>query len=81
VTRRTPGPCACGATYAEFRLGMSFREARQMLWDQPDPSRPGWYRQKRRRSVLGMLRELKIQAWHMVHGGCEELLESREMAA
>jgi hypothetical protein len=51
---------------------MTFAEARRMLWDQPDPSRPGWYRQKRRHSVLGVLRELKLHAWEVTHGYCEQ---------
>ena len=71
-SRRTPQPCVCGACYADFRLGVRFADARAMLWDQPDPNRPGWWRQKRRRSVLGVLRELKLMAWDHVHGGCEE---------
>jgi hypothetical protein len=69
-SRRTPPPCSCGATYAEFRLGMSFAEVRRMMFDQEDPNRPGWWRQKRRRSVLGYARELKMHAWDSVHGYC-----------
>jgi hypothetical protein len=72
VSRRTPPRCACGCTYAEFRLGLSFSEARKMLWNQPDPNRPGWFRQKRRRSVLGLLRELKLHHWDAVHSYCAE---------
>jgi hypothetical protein len=71
-SRRTPARCACGCTYDEFRLGMTFADARRMLWDQPDPNRPGWYRQKRRRSVLGLMRELKLHYWSCVHGQCDE---------
>lgn len=64
-------PCLCGMRYDEFRLGMSFAEARHMLWDQEDPKRPGWFRQKRRRSVLGFMREMKKHAFDMVHRYCE----------
>jgi len=53
---------------------MSFAEVRRMLWDQEDPSRPGWFRQKRRRCVLGQMREMKLHAWDMVHGYCEALM-------
>ena len=60
----------CGCTYDEFRLGMSFAEVRSMLWDQEDPNRPGWFRQKRRNSVLGYARELKMHAWDVTHGWC-----------
>jgi predicted dehydrogenase len=50
---------------------MSFADARRMLWDQEDPSRPGWFRQKRRRSVLGFMRELKIHSFYAIHSYCE----------
>jgi hypothetical protein len=80
VTRRTPATCACGATYEEHRLGMTFADVRKMLWDQPDPSRPGWYRQKRRHSVLGFMRELKIHTFRMLHDGCANRLGFAEAA-
>jgi hypothetical protein len=76
ASRRTPRPCVCGATYAEFRLGMSFADVRRMLWDQEDPNRPGWFRQKRRHCVLGYARELKLLAWDSVHGYCETMTEA-----
>ncbi len=50
---------------------MTFAEVRRMLWDQEDRNRPGWWRQKRRSSVLGFARELKLHAWDCVHGYCE----------
>ncbi len=74
--RRTPETCVCGATYEEFRLGMTFAEVRRMLWDQEDPNRPGWWRQKRRSCVLGYARELKLHAWDMVHGYCNVKVEA-----
>ena len=74
ASRRNPQPCVCGCTYEDFRRGMSFAEVRRMLWDQEDPSRPGWFRQKRRRCVLGQMREMKLHAWDMVHGYCEALM-------
>ncbi len=51
---------------------MTFADVRRMLWDQEDPNRPGWWRQKRRHCVLGYARELKLMAWSHIHGGCEE---------
>ena len=75
MTRRTPPRCACGATYEDHRLGITFADARKMLWNVPDPNRPGWYRQKRRRSVLGFLRELKIHSFYAAHRYCEVLEE------
>lgn len=76
-SRTTPPPCVCGCTYDDFHLGMTFAEVRRMMRDQEDPNRPGWWRQKRRHSVLGYWRELKIHCWQMVHGYCE----SSEIAA
>ena len=72
ASRRTPSRCSCGCTYEEHRLGMTFADARRMLWNQEDPNRPGWYRQKRRRSVLGFMRELKIHSFDMIHRYCEQ---------
>lgn len=80
MTRRTPRTCACGATYEAHRLGMSFADVRRMLWDQLDPNRPGWYRQKRRHSVLGAMRELKIHTFRMIHDGCADRLDFAEAA-
>lgn len=74
ASRRTPGRCACGCTYAEFRTGLTFADARRMMF-QGGP--PPW-RQKRRRSVLGFLREMKLKYWDMAHGACDE---HGEMAA
>lgn len=70
ASRRTPPRCSCGATYQEFRLGMSFADVRRMMWNQEDPNRPGWFRQKRRHCVLGYARELKLHAWDSTHGWC-----------
>lgn len=74
--RRTPEMCVCGATYDAFRLGMTFAEVRRMMWDQEDPNRPGWWRQKRRSCVLGYARELKLHAWDVTHGWCTERQEA-----
>lgn len=71
ASRRNPPRCACGVTYEEHRLGMSFTDARRMLWNVEDPNRPGWFRQKRRHCVLGFLRELKIHSFYAIHQYCE----------
>jgi hypothetical protein len=71
ASRRTPARCTCGMTYEEHRLGMTFADVRRLMWDQEDPNRPGWYRQKRRHSVLGLMRELKIHSFHVIHRYCE----------
>lgn len=70
ASRRTPRPCVCGCTYEQHRTGLTFRDVRRLMIDQEDPNRPGWWRQKRRRSVLGYWRELKIHLWHSTHGYC-----------
>lgn len=75
ASRRSPSRCTCGCTYDEHRLGMSFADARRMLWDQEDPNRPGWWRQKRRNSVLGFMRELKIHSFYAIHRYCEGEME------
>jgi hypothetical protein len=75
-SRRNPPTCACGCTYEDFRLGMSFGEVRRMMWDQEDRNRPGWWRQKRRSGVLGFARELKLHAWDTTHRYCEMSMEA-----
>jgi hypothetical protein len=76
MTRRTPRPCVCGATYEEHRLGMSFADVRRMMWDQEDPNRPGWWRQKRRHCVLGFMKELKTHSFYALHSYCEAAAEA-----
>lgn len=75
ASRRTPRPCVCGGTYEEHRTGLTFRDVRRMMFDQDDPNRQGWWRQKRRRSVLGFWRELKIHMWDQMHGYCTQMQE------
>lgn len=71
MTRRTPPKCACGATYHAFRTGLCFADVRQLMRDQPDRDGRWEWRQKRRRSVLGYWRELKIGMWYQLHGMCD----------
>lgn len=75
-SRSTPRPCVCGCTYEDFRLGMTFGDVVKMMWDQEDPNRPGWWRQKRKKSVLGYMRELKLHAWDVTHGYCLQATEA-----
>jgi hypothetical protein len=50
-----------GAGYDAFRTGLTFRQARRMLWaPEHDPKR---WRPKSRRDVLGFMHELKLQFW------------------
>jgi len=53
---------------------MTFADVRRMLWDQEDPNRPGWWRQKRRHGVLGMMRKLKIHSFYAIHHYCEDAM-------
>ena len=55
---------------------MTFADVRRMLWDQEDRNRPGWFRQKRRSSVLGYMRELKLHTWDATHGYCTQMQEA-----
>jgi predicted dehydrogenase len=55
---------------------MSFADVRKLMWDQEDPNRPGWWRQKRRHGVLGLMRELKIHSFYAVHSYCEAAAEA-----
>jgi len=48
-------------TYEQFRTGLTFAEVRAMLWSH-DPD-PRTWRYKRRRTVLGFWRQLKLQMW------------------
>lgn len=67
----TPQPCLrCGVTYDQFRSGFTFAQVRAMMVT--GSADPKDWRQKRRRSVLGFWRELKISMWYSTHGGCEE---------
>lgn len=63
--------CVCGERYEKFRTGETFASVRRMMRNLPDPNRPGWFRQKRRRCVLGYWHELKQRMWTMRHGWCE----------
>lgn len=45
--------------YDSFRTGLTFREVRQMPWVHSDDPRD--WRYKRRRTVLGFWRQLKLQ--------------------
>lgn len=63
LRRRNPRPCSCGATYDRMRTGMTFVEVRRSM----DPTR---WKFRRRRSVLGYWREMKLRLWDDAHAGC-----------
>jgi hypothetical protein len=49
-------------TYEEFRTGLTYRDVYQMLWSGSDD--PSTWRYKRRRTVLGLWHQIKLQLWH-----------------
>jgi hypothetical protein len=61
--RKTPRPCSCGGVYDRLRTGMTFTEVRRSM----DPAR---WKYRRRRSVLGYWRQIKLQLWDSIHEGC-----------
>lgn len=69
MARRTPAPCSCGAIYDDFRTGLTFAEVQKMMHVHTDDVTQ--WRYKRRNSVLGYWRSLKIMMWDGEHGGCE----------
>lgn len=48
-------------TYAQFRTGLTFADARAMLWSGSDDATQ--WRYKRRGAVLGLMHELKQAMW------------------
>lgn len=59
----------CGLRYSALRTGLTFRKVRRMMISaSPDPR--DW-RHKRRRSVLGYWRELKLMEWRYHLDACE----------
>ena len=48
-------------SYEAFRTGLTFREVRRMLWVHSDDPRDWKY--KRRKTVLGLWRSIKLGLW------------------
>ena len=68
--RRPPGVevdeeavvCAhCGLKYQDFRTGLTFSEVRNLYWV-ANPDSDTW-KYKRRNTVLGKWREIKLEMW------------------
>lgn len=59
---------SCGQTYRDLRTDLTFTLVRRMLFT----AGPGPWRQKRRHSVLGFWRELKLQLWAYHLDACED---------
>ena len=68
--RRNPLPCAAVRT-TSFVWACRSRTCDACFGT--NTTRIGlWWRQKRRSSVLGYYRELKLHAWDYLHGFCED---------
>lgn len=61
-TRRQYRDSKYGEGYDAFRIGLTFRQARRMMFVHTDESTE--WRYKRRGSVLGFMFQLKQQMWH-----------------
>jgi hypothetical protein len=66
--------CECGASYDEYRTGMSFAQVKELMWNASEDPRD--WRWRGRRAVLGLWRELKLGFWAMEHEGCGEMVGS-----
>ena len=57
----------CGLDYDTFRTGCTYRDVWWMMWSSSDD--PVDWRYKRRHSVLGRWRQLKLEMWdhHIEH--------------
>lgn len=64
--------------YDEFRINVSFADARAMLWVESPDSRH--WRRKRRGSVLGLLHSLKLSAYDLAcaQGYLEQFRERKK---
>lgn len=61
----------CGLKYRDFRTGFTYAEVYQMLWVASDDARD--WRYKRRGTVLGKWRQLKLQMWDRHLAGCRPI--------
>ena len=72
--------CAyCGLTYESMRTGLSYSEVYMMLWSFDEDS--STWRYKRRHTVLGLWRSVKIDLWHHHLKSCTyEYEQAQEVA-
>lgn len=66
-------------TYEQFRTGLTYRDVYRMLWSSSDD--PKTWRYKRRRTVLGMWRQIKQEMWREYQRREDELAVVREVAS
>lgn len=60
----------CGEAYDDFRTGLTFTEVRQQFWR--NDADPKTWVNKRRGTVLGRWREIKLGMWEQHRGECYE---------
>lgn len=64
-------PCPfCGERYEDFRTGLTFADVKAMYWVE-DPDSAKW-KYKRRYTVLGKWRQIKLSLWDRHLEGCEK---------
>lgn len=66
-------------TYDEFRTGLTYRDVFQMLWSSSGD--PKDWRYKRRGTVLGMWRQIKLEMWREYERREDEAELLREVAS
>lgn len=64
----------CGLEYRKLRTGLDFESVQQMMWVANDD--PETWRYKRRHTVLGVWREIKIGMWARHLRECSEQAEA-----
>lgn len=64
------------AEYDRFRTGLRYRDVYRMLWSPSQDSRD--WRYKRRGTVLGLWRQLKLEMWAELHRREDERERERE---
>jgi len=70
----------CGLEYDDFRTGMTFKEVRNLYWVS-NPDSETW-KYKRRNTVLGKWREIKLKMWdeHLYLCAAHAMFEDEDTA-
>ena len=59
----------CGLPYDDFRTGMTFKEVRSLFWVEDED--PAAWKYKRRHTVLGKWRQIKLELFSEHINYCE----------
>jgi hypothetical protein len=68
----------CALRYKDFRTGLTFAEVRQMFWVDSEDSRDWIY--KRRNTVLGKWRSIKLEMFEQHVLVCKEEYDAQVLA-